>query len=361
MKKIGLLLGLSALLISTGVSLGYASKDAVQADAAGSLAYDVDLDIGVNFNTKDASTPGWPESLHWISPNNGNVSQGDSFALRIRNNTAVDIWFTFCPNMEGTLVKPHVAGYTEYTWVNGVQGTTASRTWYLESCLPANFNGWLFLPKSAFTLDKNTNATINQDWTKLAWSYYFIVYGSTDYIDIDLGTIATGNYATGEIVTKLVDWSLREGINGVTEDYQGSLLAKTRNNENLIPTVKFYNAIKDVDACNVAACQTAYNANSAAFATIRNDAANRSYFQNLKIKDYDAGDLLHEGGKYVEYTLAEKWLQIQATATGVSSTNSMLISEETRKYGATALIIAGIIVSLSAAAYFVIKRRKLAK
>ena len=150
MKKLGLVLGLAALL-SVGVLTGGA-KDITSASAA--TTGDVELDVGVNFTTVDQSQAGWPDSIHWISPNDGNCSEGDSFALRIRNNTPVDIWFSFYPNLGGTLVKPHYGGYTETTWVDGVKGTVNSRTWYLETCLPANFNGWLFLPKSAFTLEK---------------------------------------------------------------------------------------------------------------------------------------------------------------------------------------------------------------
>ena len=357
MKKFGLVLGLAALLSIGAVAGTLTNEEVTSTSALAGTVGDVELDIGVNFKTKDATLPGWPDSLHWISPNNGNASSGDSFALRMKNNTPIDVWFTFCPNLNGTLVKPHMGGYTEYTWVNGVQGTVQSRTWYLESCLPANFDGWLFLPKSAFTWDKNGNCPYTPDWSLSNWSYYVIFYGSTDNIDVDLGTIATGNYQTGEVLTRLVDWNVRNGLEGVTEDYNGTMLQKTRNNENLKPVVNFYNAIKNVDACNQAACQAVVEAQAANFGAIRNDAALRTYFQSLKVTDYDDGDLLHEGGKTVTYTLAQKWAQIQATAAGTSSSaNLALISKNENNTLVLVLSIASAI--LVAVAFLLLKKKR---
>ena len=351
MKKLSLVLGLAALL-SVGVLTGGA-KEVTSASAA--TTGDVELDVGVNFTTVDQSQAGWPESLHWISPNDGNCSEGDSFALRIRNNTPVDIWFTFCPNLGGTLVKPNYTEYTETTWVNGVKGTTTGRGWYLESRLPANFDGWLFLPKTAFTIDKNTGGTITPDWTVGAWSYYVIFYGSTDYVNVDLGTVATGNLATGQIIRRLIDWNVRTGTDGVTDDFNGAMLTQTRLNENLVPVAKFYRNIANVDACNQAACQAAVSANTELFGTIRNNATLRLYFNTLKVTDYDDGDVLHEGGKSVTYTLSEKWTQIQMTAAGTSAGTALYFVEE-KNYVST-IVLVSTVIALATGLFFIVRRR----
>ena len=360
MKKFGLVLGLAALLSIGAVAGTLTNEEVTSASALAGTVGDVELDIGVNFKTvnqADDTYGAYPDTLHWISPNDGNCSKGDSFALRMKNNTPIDIWFTFCPNLGGTLVKPNYTSYTEYTWVNGVQGTTTGRGWYFETRLPANFDGWLFLPKSAFTLNKNGDTPLTADWTVGAWSYYFGFYGATDYIDVDLGTVATGNYQTGEILTRLIDWKLRNGLEGVTDDWRGTMLTETRNNENLKTVVNFYNAIKDVDACNQTACQAVVEAQAANFGAIRNDAALRTYFQSLKVTDYDDGDLLHEGGKTVTYTLAQKWAQIQATAAGTSSSvNLAIISKNENNTLVLVLSIASVV--LAAVAFFLLKKKR---
>ena len=361
MKKFGLVLGLAALLSIGAVAGTLTNEEVTSTSALAGTVGDVELDICVNFKTvnqADATYGAYPDTLHWISANDGNVSKGDSFALRMRNNTPIDIWFTFYPNL-GVVAfpKPNYTGYKQYTWVNGVQGTTTARTWYFETRLPANFDGWLFLPKSAFTISKNGDTPLTADWTVGAWAYYFGFYGANDYIDVDLGTVATGNYQTGEILTRLIDWTHRNGLEGVTDDWRGTMLAETRNNENLKDVVNFYNAIKNVDACNQAACQAVVEAQTANFGGIRNDAAKRAYFQSLKVTDYDDGDLLHEGGKTVTYTLQAKWAQIQATAAGSSSAaNLMLVNENDSKN--MVLVFAGAIAALAVSLFFFFKKKR---
>ena len=134
------------------------------------------------------------------------------------------------------------------------------------------------------------------------------------------------------------------------------MLTETRLNENLVPVAKFYRNIANVDACNQAACQAAYEANSTLFGQIRNDAALRTYFQSLKVTDYDDGDLLHEGGKSVTYTLSQKWAQIQQTAAGTTAGVNTLFVAENKNYIST-IVLVSTVIALASALFFIVRRR----